>query len=85
VIPGSSLTMERRWPIRRLNNVDLPTFGRPTIAMSGNGDGMKYSLSFWTIAHQIVMDLNCLPSIYSGISEKGWSFDNQVIGSGLKL
>jgi len=46
---------------------------------------MKYSLSFWTIAHQTVLDLLCLPSIYSGISEKDRSFDNQAIGSGLKL
>jgi len=36
VIPGSSPTIARRRPIMRLNSVDLPTFGRPTIAMVGN-------------------------------------------------
>src|SRR5579862_1687221 len=36
VMPGSSPTMERRVPVSRLNNVDLPTLGRPTIATSGS-------------------------------------------------
>src|SRR5690348_3285469 len=31
-MPGSSPTMARRSPMRRLNRVDFPTFGRPTIA-----------------------------------------------------
>src|ERR1700680_2272575 len=31
VIPGSLVTIERRVPVSRLNKVDLPTFGRPTI------------------------------------------------------
>src|SRR5271157_853486 len=35
VIPGSSPTMERREPVRRLKSVDLPTLGRPTIAKIG--------------------------------------------------
>src|SRR5258708_27316035 len=34
-MPGSSPTMARREPTRRLNSVDLPTLGRPTIAMRG--------------------------------------------------
>src|SRR5207248_5646517 len=34
-MPGSSPTMARRDPISRLNRVDLPTFGRPTMAMVG--------------------------------------------------
>src|SRR5258708_12835927 len=34
-MPGSSPTMARREPTRRLNSVDLPTLGRPTMAMSG--------------------------------------------------
>src|SRR5450432_4065319 len=34
-IPGSSPTMARRDPTRRLKSVDLPTLGRPTIVMSG--------------------------------------------------
>ncbi len=33
VVPGMSCTTERSSPTRRLNNVDLPTLGRPTIAM----------------------------------------------------
>src|SRR5215212_2381094 len=36
VMPGSSPTMERRSPTSRLKSVDFPTFGRPTIATSGN-------------------------------------------------
>src|SRR5437868_7381673 len=36
VMPGSSPTIDRRSPIRRLNKVDLPTLGRPTIATSGS-------------------------------------------------
>src|SRR5712692_7467427 len=34
-MPGSSPTIARREPIRRLKSVDLPTFGRPTIASTG--------------------------------------------------
>jgi hypothetical protein len=62
--------------------VDLPMVGRPMMAMSGNGDGMKSSLSFCTIAHQMVLDLNCLPMIYSRIIKSDRTFENQVIGSG---
>src|SRR6185437_11164578 len=36
VIPGSSPTIDRRLFVNRLNNVDLPTLGRPTIATSGS-------------------------------------------------
>ena len=32
VTPGVSSTSARRFPTRRLNSVDLPTFGRPTMA-----------------------------------------------------
>ena len=34
-MPGSSPTMARREPTMRLNNVDLPTLGRPTMASVG--------------------------------------------------
>src|SRR5215831_4398087 len=34
-MPGSSPTIARREPMIRLNNEDLPTFGRPTMAMVG--------------------------------------------------
>ena len=36
VIPGSSPTIDRRLPVSRLNSVDLPTLGRPTMATSGS-------------------------------------------------
>src|SRR5665213_2503393 len=36
VMPGSSPTMDRREPVRRLNSVLLPTFGRPQTAISGS-------------------------------------------------
>src|SRR6202451_3726164 len=35
VMPGSLVTMERRVAVRRLNSVDLPTLGRPTITIDG--------------------------------------------------
>src|SRR6266852_3943593 len=62
VIPGSSVTMERRVPVRRLNNVDLPTFGRPAMTINGNCDcsdiwihesriaceeGLTHTISVW--------------------------------------
>src|SRR5579859_7310795 len=36
VMPGSLVTMERRVPVKRLNRVDLPTLGRPTITRDGS-------------------------------------------------
>src|SRR5947199_1024409 len=42
-MPGSSPTMARREPIRRLKSVDLPTLGRPTIASVGRRDGVVFS------------------------------------------
>ena len=43
VVPGVSETIAIRLPARRLNSVDLPTFGRPTMAIigkaiTGNGE-----------------------------------------------
>jgi hypothetical protein len=43
------------------------------------------SLPFWKIAHQKIMDLNCLPMIYIRTIETGREIENQMIGSGLKL
>src|SRR5690242_792660 len=43
VMPGSSVTMDRRCPMIRLNRVDFPTFGRPTMAIKGKGEFMKGS------------------------------------------
>ena len=81
VIPGSSVTMERRWLIKRLKSVDLPTFGRPTIAMSGTEDDMKsFSLPFRKITHPMFWDLNCLTLIYSSIDEDR-KFENPAIGT----
>ena len=36
VTPGVSLTMAWRLPTRRLNNVLLPTFGRPAMTTVGS-------------------------------------------------
>jgi hypothetical protein len=33
--------MARLVPVKRLNNVDLPTLGRPTSTTEGNGLGME--------------------------------------------
>ena len=85
VMPGSSVTMDRRWPIKRLKRVDLPTFGRPTMAISGRGrirtsefrkpnpffrNRKWYSLSFLKITHQMLVDLSCLTFVYSNVSKK---------------
>src|SRR5438093_3521286 len=68
-MPGSAVTMDRRWPMRRLNSVDFPTFGRPMIAIRGREDDMRCSdgnsLPFWKIPHQKMVDLGCLPMVYS--------------------
>src|SRR5438128_5258621 len=42
VMPGSFVTIERRVPVRRLNSVDLPTLGRPTITSDGSFCAMIY-------------------------------------------
>jgi hypothetical protein len=63
VIPGSSVTIERRVPVSRLKIVDLPTLGRPTITTEGSfsvifsghwghnepktGGSEPLSLSYW--------------------------------------
>src|SRR6185295_1790481 len=87
-MPGSSVTMDRRWPIRRLNRVDFPTFGRPTMAISGSEDDMACSvgnsLPFWKIAHQMMWDLSWVQMVYSWAIEKAREIENQKIGSGPK-
>src|ERR1051326_9083255 len=35
-MPGSLPTSARRWPVIRLKRADLPTLGRPSIAMRGS-------------------------------------------------
>src|SRR6266487_1343312 len=47
-MPGSSPTIARRDPTSRLNSVDLPTFGRPTIAMRGDFSIPSYSTKLWS-------------------------------------
>jgi hypothetical protein len=72
-MPGSSVTIDRRWPMIRLNSVDLPTLGRPTMAIKGDCDAMASlgsllagktmnpdALSFCKIAHPMFRDLRCL-------------------------
>ena len=43
VTPGRSSTSARRLPTSRLNRVDLPTLGRPTMATVGSGMGSRSS------------------------------------------
>ena len=43
-MPGSSPTIDRRDPVRRLNNVDFPTFGLPQIAIKGNASAAALSV-----------------------------------------
>src|SRR5438105_7727637 len=45
-MPGSAPTIARRCPIRRLKRVDLPTFGRPTIAINGNAVAVERATKF---------------------------------------
>ena len=46
VVPAMSETMAWRQPTMRLNRDDLPTLGRPTMAMMGKGIG-RPRLGFW--------------------------------------
>jgi hypothetical protein len=59
------------------------------IAIRGSEDRMRCSdgnsLPFWKIAHQKMVDLSCLPVIYIKIVQADSGFENQMIGSGLKL
>src|ERR1700689_411305 len=47
VMPGSLVTMERRVPVRRLNSVDVPTLGRPTITMEGSLEVISVAQHAW--------------------------------------
>src|SRR3974390_2152076 len=42
--------MARRVPVSRLNSVDLPTFGRPTITSDGNFVGIRKFAPLQTVA-----------------------------------
>ena len=48
VVPGSSCTTARSSPTRRLNSVDFPTFGRPTIAIENGPPSSSGSASVAT-------------------------------------
>src|ERR1700688_678985 len=50
VMPGSSVTIARRVPVKRLNNVDLPTLGRPTITSDGKFCAMNNFVPRKTVA-----------------------------------
>ena len=41
VTPGRSSTSASRFPTRRLNNVDLPTLGRPMMATTGSAEAIS--------------------------------------------
>src|SRR5882672_6192336 len=45
VIPGSSVTIERREAVSRLKIVDLPTLGRPTITTEGSFSVISFSVA----------------------------------------
>src|SRR2546425_12357288 len=67
VIPGSSVTMERRVPVRRLNNLDLPTLGRPAMAVNGNCDGSD----IWIHKSRIACEGGLHPHYFSMSAGKG--------------
>src|ERR1700691_163625 len=58
VIPGSLVTIDRRVPVRRLNSVDFPTLGRPTITIDGSLGVIsalrKFLLQFQTLREQAI-------------------------------
>ena len=53
VTPGWSWTMAMRRPARRLKRADLPTFGRPTIAMVGCGECIRRSATLHPIRRNV--------------------------------
>ncbi len=55
VVPAIAVTIERLVPLKRLNNVDLPTLGRPTSTTWRNGLGDK--------SFPYVTDLKGLPAL----------------------
>ena len=86
MIPGSSVTIERRCPMIRLKSVDLPTLGRPTTAIKGDCDAMASlgsllagttvkpdadALSFCKISHPMLRDLRCLPVTDTRVTKTG--------------
>src|SRR5690348_5213646 len=58
VMPGSLVTIERRVPVSRLNKVDFPTLGRPTITTEGNSSVMsaahQFALQFLAARQQVL-------------------------------
>src|ERR1700728_1825798 len=58
VIPGSLVTIERRVPVRRLNSVDFPTLGRPTITIDGSFEVIsalcEFLLQLQTLGEQAI-------------------------------
>src|ERR1700683_3045184 len=72
VMPGSFVTIERRVPVSRLNSVDFPTLGRPTITMDGSfelicvlfqPDGRRSSVSRSLASHRV--SLTGCPSVFN--------------------
>src|SRR5215813_2213025 len=66
-MPGSSPTMERREPVRRLKRVDLPTLGRPTIANTGASLVCVVSLALFFAFFFAVDFCNLGSPIFSGL------------------
>src|SRR5712692_5588928 len=67
VMPGSSVTMERRVPVRRLNNVDLLTLGRPAMTINGNCD----CSGIWIHESRIACEGGLHPHYFSMSAAKG--------------
>src|SRR6476646_3353370 len=56
VIPGSLVTIERRVPVRRLNSVDLPTLGRPTITSDGSFSVIEQTTTATRVRRRSVLE-----------------------------
>ncbi len=52
VMPGSSVTIERRVPVNRLNSVDFPTFGRPAITTDASFEDEGVVLTVMSAAYR---------------------------------
>src|ERR1700726_4197972 len=75
VMPGSLVTIERRVPVRRLNRVDLPTLGRPTITRLGSFSMFGVDT---TLARLQVGALGAAESRASTLDDGGINYGNVV-------
>ena len=89
VMPGSSPTMERREPVRRLKSVDLPTLGRPQMAKTGRSaapliDSRRWRAQGWTRgADRFVRSRLSCARFDGGVGFGGRGLDAAGCGAGL--